>query len=74
MQPEEFFKLPKLLAFCGRCVSLLERNSQKQLNREIFFKPPLTDLPIKTADGGFYGGFSVNVTVVSKIIISVLVV
>ncbi len=37
-------------------------------------KPPLTDLPIKTADTGFYRGFSVNVTVVSKIIISVLVV
>jgi hypothetical protein len=37
-------------------------------------KPPLTDLPIKTADTGFYGAFSVNVTVVSKIIISVLVV
>jgi choline/carnitine/betaine transport len=37
-------------------------------------KPPLTDLPIKTADTGFYGEFSVNVTVVSKIIISVLVV
>ncbi|HCW83370.1 MAG TPA: transporter [Rhodobacteraceae bacterium] len=29
---------------------------------------------MKTADTGFYGGFSVNVTVVSKIIISVLVV
>ena len=40
----------------------------------IIMKPPLTDLPIKTADTGFYGGFSVNVTVVSKIIISVLVV
>ncbi len=37
-------------------------------------KPPLTDLPINTADSGFYRGFSVNVTVVSKIIISVLVV
>ncbi|MBD3663198.1 BCCT family transporter [Sulfitobacter aestuariivivens] len=37
-------------------------------------KPPLSDLPIKTADSGFYRGFSVNVTVVSKIIISVLVV
>ncbi len=37
-------------------------------------KPPLTDLPIKTADSGFYRGFSVNVTVVSKVIISVLVV
>lgn len=37
-------------------------------------KPALTDLPIKTAESGYYRGFSVNVTVVSKIIISVLVV
>lgn len=37
-------------------------------------KPPLTDLPINTADSGFYRGFSVNVTVISKIIISALVV
>ncbi|MEL6510557.1 MAG: BCCT family transporter [Pseudomonadota bacterium] len=37
-------------------------------------KPPLSDLPIKTADRGFYRGFSVDVTVVSKIIISALVV
>ena len=37
-------------------------------------KPPLSDLPIVTADSGFYRGFSVNVTVVSKIIISMLVV
>ncbi|WP_187429733.1 Glycine betaine transporter OpuD [Roseobacter fucihabitans] len=37
-------------------------------------KPPLSDLPIKTADSGFYRGFSINVTVISKIIISLLVV
>lgn len=37
-------------------------------------KPPLSELPINTADSGFYSGFSVNVTVVSKIIISLLVV
>jgi choline/carnitine/betaine transport len=37
-------------------------------------KPPLSDLPIKTADTGFYRGFSVDVTVVSKIIIGALVV
>lgn len=37
-------------------------------------KPPLSDLPIKTSDVGFYRGFSVNVTVISKIIISALVV
>ena len=37
-------------------------------------KPPLSDLPIKTADSGFYSGFSVNVAVISKIIISVLAV
>jgi choline/carnitine/betaine transport len=37
-------------------------------------KPPLSDLPIKTAETGFYKGFSVDVTVASKIIISALVV
>jgi len=37
-------------------------------------KPPLSELPIKTADIGFYRGFSVNVTVISKLIISLLVV
>jgi len=37
-------------------------------------KPPLTELPIKTANSGFYRGFSVNVAVISKIIISMLVV
>ncbi|WP_298256570.1 BCCT family transporter [uncultured Litoreibacter sp.] len=37
-------------------------------------KPPLTELPIKTAEGGFYHGFSLDVTVISKVIISALVV
>ncbi|MEO0403135.1 MAG: BCCT family transporter, partial [Pseudomonadota bacterium] len=37
-------------------------------------QPPLTELPIKTAESGFYRGFSVNVAVISKIIISMLVV
>ncbi len=37
-------------------------------------KEPLTELPIKTADSGFYRGFSVDVTVISKVIISALVV
>ena len=37
-------------------------------------KPPITDLPIKTAETGFYRGFSIDVTVVSKVIISALVV
>jgi hypothetical protein len=37
-------------------------------------KPPMTDLPIRTADSGFYRGFSLDVTVVSKVIISALVV
>lgn len=35
-------------------------------------KPPLSERPIKTADPGFYRGFSVDVTVVSKIIIGAL--
>ncbi|MEM8578097.1 MAG: BCCT family transporter [Pseudomonadota bacterium] len=37
-------------------------------------KPPITDLPIRTAERGFYRGFSVDVTLVSKLIISILVV
>jgi choline/carnitine/betaine transport len=37
-------------------------------------QPPLSDLPIKTAETGFYRGFNVDVTVASKIIISTLVV
>ncbi len=37
-------------------------------------KPPMTELPIKTANTGFYRGFSVDVRVVSKIIIGALVV
>lgn len=36
--------------------------------------PPLIDLPIETADGGFYNGFSKMVTVPSKIIIAALIV
>jgi len=35
--------------------------------------PPLSDLPIKTADGGFYDGFSLNVTVTSKLAVGALV-
>lgn len=37
-------------------------------------KPPLMDLPIKTADSGFYAGFSTSVAVVSKFIVAALVV
>ena len=46
----------------------------QQQGKTMSVKPPLTDLPIKTAESGFYRGFSVDVTVVSKVIISVLVV
>jgi choline-glycine betaine transporter len=44
------------------------------MEKKMAIEPPLSELPIKTADTGFYRGFSINVTVVSKIIISVLVV
>lgn len=37
-------------------------------------KPPLMELPIKTADSGFYSGFSQSVAIISKIIIAALVV
>ena len=35
-------------------------------------KPPLTELPIATRDGGFYNGFATQVAVPAKIIISAL--
>ncbi len=37
-------------------------------------KPPLTELPIKTADRGFSSGFSVDVTVSSKLAVGALVI
>ncbi len=37
-------------------------------------KPPLTDLPIKTSDDGFYEGFNKYVAITSKILIAVLIV
>lgn len=37
-------------------------------------KPPLTDLPIKTADRGFYQGFTTGVTLPSKLIVSALII
>lgn len=37
-------------------------------------KPPLMDLPIKTADSGFYSGFTSSVAIISKIIVAALVV
>jgi choline-glycine betaine transporter len=36
-------------------------------------KPPLSSLPINTAETGFYKGFSVNVTLTSKIIVAALI-
>lgn len=37
-------------------------------------KPPLMDLPIKTAEGGFYDGFSKDVTITAKILIGGLII
>lgn len=37
-------------------------------------KPPLMDLPITTADQGFYTGFSKSVAITSKILVSALIV
>ena len=37
-------------------------------------QPPLTDLPIRTADTGFYKGFSRDVTITAKILIGGLVI
>lgn len=37
-------------------------------------KPPLTELPIKTAESGFYPGFTKEVTITSKVLIGGLVI
>lgn len=37
-------------------------------------KPPLMELPIKTAQGGFYDGFSKDVTVTAKILVGALII
>jgi choline/carnitine/betaine transport len=36
--------------------------------------PPLMELPIKTAEGGFYNGFSKDVTVTAKILVGALII
>lgn len=35
--------------------------------------PPMVDLPIKTHDGGFYDGFSREVTIPAKVIVSLII-
>ena len=37
-------------------------------------QPPITDLPIKTADSGFYKGFTKDVTITAKILVGALIV
>ena len=37
-------------------------------------KPPLTELPIRTAESGFYKGFSHDVTISSKILVGGLII
>ena len=37
-------------------------------------KPPLTELPIKTAESGFYKGFTKDVTITAKILVGALIV
>ena len=44
------------------------------MSDENTLSPPMTELDIKTADGGFYDGFSTSVAVPAKIIISIIVV
>ena len=37
-------------------------------------KPPLTDLPIRTAESGFYKGFTKDVTITGKLLVGALIV
>jgi choline/glycine/proline betaine transport protein len=36
-------------------------------------KPPLTELPIRTAENGFYRGFTKDVTITAKILVGALI-
>jgi choline/carnitine/betaine transport len=42
-------------------------------DREQRIAPPIIDLPIKTADRGFYDGFSREVTIPAKVIVTLLI-
>ena len=42
-------------------------------NTATFIDPPLVDLPIKTANSGFYNGYSRIVTIPSKMIVTLLI-
>ena len=44
-----------------------------QSSNEFPIDPPITDLPIDTHDRGFYDGFSREVTIPGKIIVSLLI-
>lgn len=44
-----------------------------QAEQEFPIDPPITDLPIETHDRGFYDGFSREVTIPGKIIVSLLI-
>ncbi|MBC6442102.1 MAG: hypothetical protein GDA53_03085 [Rhodobacteraceae bacterium] len=37
-------------------------------------QPPLTDLPIRTADHGFYKGFTKDVTITAKLLVGGLII
>jgi choline/carnitine/betaine transport len=59
------------------CATIQERGKRAVTQHEenaMALKPPLTDLPIATADTGFYEGFNTIVTVGSKILVGLLIV
>lgn len=43
-------------------------------NTATSINPPLVDLPIRTAQSGFYHGFSTIVTIPAKVIVTLLIV
>ena len=60
-----------------RCIAredLLRHVLARHLGGNMAKTPPLMDLPIQTADRGFYAGFSKDVAITSKILIAALIV
>jgi hypothetical protein len=46
---------------------------QNEGDQDMSIKPPLTDLPIRIAESGFYRGFTKDVTITAKILVGALI-
>jgi hypothetical protein len=49
------------------------KQAEQGRNSDMSIKPPLTELPIRTAENGFYRGFTKDVTITAKILVGALI-